>query len=172
MTPRLICTPTLGTSTTLTTKSDPLDSLLQGYERRKQDETRRHVQLAFTLENARKRGAECLRRHAVTHTREVAERLELAGHEVIYQEFLDAYPPHVRLHLYPKRGPLDLDEPKRWTVELNWGDPDPDRLYARYWTSAGLADIKELGSLPGVDVDELWIREQFLSFVRASLDLS
>lgn len=156
----------------MSSKVDHLDSLLEDYERRKQDETRRHIQLAFTLENARKRGAECLRRHAVSHTRDVAERLQLAGHEVIYQEFLDAYPPHVRLHLYPKRGPLDLKEPKRWTVELNWGDPDPDRLYARYWTSAGLADMKELGSLPGVDVDELWIREQFLSFVRASLDLS
>ncbi len=156
----------------MSTKSDHLESLLTDYERRKQDETRRHIQRAFTLENARKTGAECLRRHAVSHGREVAERLQLAGHEVIYQEFLDAYPPHVRLHLYPKGGPLDLEEPKRWTVELIWGDPDPDRLYARRWTSEGLEEMQELGSLPGVDVDELWIREQFLSFVRAALDLS
>lgn len=155
----------------MTTKDDHLESLLTDYERRKQDETRRHVQRAFTIENARKTGAECLRRHAVVHAREVAERLQLAGHEVIYQEFLDAYPPHIRLHLYPKRGPLDHEEPKRWTVELIWGDPDPDRLFARHWTSA-LGDMHELGSLPGVDVDELWIREQFLAFVRAALDLS
>ena len=156
----------------MSTKGDHLDSLLTDYERRKQEETRRHVQRAFMLENARQLGAECLRRHAVSHAREVAERLQLAGHEVIYQEFLDAYPPHLRIHLYAKGGPLDAEEPRRWTVELIWGDPDPDRLYARRWTSEGLGEMKELGSLPGVDVDELWVREQFLSFVRSALDLS
>jgi hypothetical protein len=28
------------------------------------------------------------------------------------------------------------------------------------------------GSVPAVDVDELWIREQLLAFVRAALDLA
>ena len=162
----------LGTSKTLSTKDDHLETLLTDYEIRKQDETRRFVQRAFELENARRIGAECLRRGALSHGREVAERLQLAGHEVVYQELLDSYPPYVRLHLYPKGGPLDLEEPKRWTLELMWGDPDPDRLHARRWTSAGMEDTQELGSLPGVDVDELWVREQFLSFVRTALDLS
>jgi len=156
----------------VSTKTDPLESILTDYERRKQDDTRRMVQRAFKLENARKKGAEHLRRYALTHTREVAERLQQAGHRVVYQEFLDAYPPNVRLHLYPKGGPLDLEEPKRWTIELIWGDPEPDRLFARSWTSEGLAGMQELGSVPAVDVDELWVREQFLSFVRDALDLS
>ena len=151
--------------------NDQLESLLSDYERRKQDETRRMVQRAFKLENARKKGAEHLRRFALPHTREVAERLEQSGHRVVYQEFLDAYPPNVRLHLYPKAGPLDMVDPGRRTIELVWGDPEPDRLYAKRWTSDGLGEIQYLGSVPDVDVDELWVREQFLSFVRDALDL-
>lgn len=141
------------------------------YERRKQDETRRMVERAFRLEEARKKGADHLRRFALPHTREVAERLEQSGHRVVYQEFLDAYPPNVRLHLYPKVGPLDLEDSKRWTIELVWGDPEPNRLYARRWTSNGLGEMQQIGSVPEIDVDELWVREQFLSFVRLALDL-
>ena len=151
--------------------NDQLESLLSDYERRKQDETRRTVQRAIKLESARKKGAEHLRRFALPHTREVAERLEQSGHRVVYQEFLDAYPPNVRLHLYPKAGPLDMVDPGRRTIELVWGDPEPDRLYAKRWTSDGLGEIQYLGSVPDVDVDELWVREQFLSFVRDALDL-
>jgi hypothetical protein len=130
------------------------------------------VQRAFKLENARKKGAEHLRRFALPHTREVAERLEQAGHQVVYQEFLDAYPPNVRLHLYPKGGPLDLAESKRMSIELVWGDPDPDRLFARRWGPEGLGEAQEQASVPAVDVDELWVREQLLTFVRDVLDLA
>lgn len=156
----------------MSTQPDPLDTLLSDYENRKQDETRRLVQRAFKLENARKKGAEHLRRFALPHSREVAERLQQAGHEVVYQEFLDAYPPSVRLHLYPKAGPLDLQPPRRLTIELVWGEPEPDRLFARRWTSEGLGEMTELGSVPAVDVDELWVREQLMAFVRDALDLS
>jgi hypothetical protein len=31
--------------------------------------------------------------------------------------------------------------------------------------------MQDLGSVPAVDVDELWVREQLLSFVRDALDL-
>jgi hypothetical protein len=155
----------------VTTPPDQLESLLTDYERRKQDETRRMVQRAFKLENARKKGAEHLRRFALSHTREVAERLQQAGHQVVYQEFLDAYPPNVRLHLYPKLGALDLGEPTRTTIEFVWGEPDPDRLFARRWASGGLGEMVEQGSVPAVDVDELWVREQLLAFVRDALSL-
>ena len=153
-------------------RSDHLESLLTEYERRKQDETRRTVQRAFKLENARKKGAEHLRRFALPHAREVADRLEKAGHRVVYQEFLDSYPPNVRLHLYPKAGPMDLEEAGRFTMELLWGDPTPDRLFARRWTSEGLGTMQDQGSVPAVDVDEIWVREQFMSFVRDALDLA
>ncbi|MGE0159648.1 MAG: hypothetical protein AB7T31_09555 [Gemmatimonadales bacterium] len=156
----------------MTSPPDSLDSLLADYERRKQDETRRMVQRAFKLENARKKGAEHLRRFAIPHTREVADKLQQAGHRVVYQEFLDAYPPNIRLHLYPKGSPLDGVEPKRMTIELVWGEPDPDRLFARRWSAEGLAGIQEQGSVPAVDVDELWIREQLMTFVREALDLA
>jgi hypothetical protein len=155
----------------VTTPPDQLESLLTDYERRKQDETRRLVQRAFKLENARKKGAEHLRRFALSHTREVAERLQQAGHEVVYQEFLDAYPPNVRLHLHPKVGALDFGEPKRATIELVWGEPEPDRLVARRWTVGGLGEVVEQGSVPAVDVDDLWVREQLLAFVRDALSL-
>lgn len=156
----------------MTSKRDPLDALLSEYENRKQDETRRMVQRAFKIENDRKKGAEHLRRYALPHAREVADRLQQAGHKVVYQEFLDAYPPNVRLHLYAKAGPLELESPKRTTLELVWGDPDPDRLVARRWSSDGLGDMTEQASVPAVDVDELWVREQLLSFVRDALELS
>ncbi len=152
--------------------TDRLETLLSDYERRKQDETRRMVQRAFKLENARRKGAEHLRRFVLVHAREVAERLEQAGHKVVYQELLDAYPPNVRLHLYPKGGPMDLEKSKRWTLELIWGEPDPDRLVARRWTSDGLAEMLEMGSIPDVDLDELWVREQCMTFVRDALDLA
>ena len=137
---------------------DPLETLLSDYERRKQDETRRMVQRAFKLENARKKGAEHLR--------------QFAGHRVVYQEFLDSYPPNVRLHLYPKAGAMELEEPRRLTLEFIWGEPEPDRLFARRWSSEGLAEAQDQGSVPAVDVDELWVREQLLSFVRDALDLA
>ena len=156
----------------MTTTPDHLESLLSDYERRKQDETRRMVQRAFKLENARKKGAEHLRRFALQHTREVADRLQQAGHQVVYQEFLDAYPPNVRLHLYPKGGPMELEGPRRLTLELVWGDPEPDRLFVRRWSSAGLGEMSDVGSVPAVDVDELWVREQILAFVRDALDLA
>ena len=156
----------------MTTGSDPLESLLSDYERRKQEETRRMVQRAFKLENARRKGAEHLRRFALPHAREVAERLQQAGHRVVYQEFLDAYPPSLRLHLYPKGSAMDLQEPKRVTLELVWGDPDPDRLFARRWTTEGLGEMDERGSVPAGELDELWVREQLLSFVRDALDLA
>jgi hypothetical protein len=156
----------------VTTPPDHLDSLLTDYERRKQDETRRMVQRAFKLENARKKGAEHLRRFALPHLRDVADRLQEAGHTVVYQEFLDAYPPNVRLHLYPKAAPMDLEEPKRRTLELVWGDPDPDRLFVRRWTSQGLGEVRDQASAPAVDVDELWVREQLIAFVREALDLA
>lgn len=155
----------------MATEPDPLESLLTDYERRKQDETRRMVQRAFKLENARRKGAEHLRRYALPHAREVAEKLQQAGHEVVYQEFLDAYPPNVRMHLYPRGGPMDLEQPRRMTIELIWGDPEPDRLFVKRWTSAGLGEAQDVGSVPAIDVDELWVREQFLAFVRAALDL-
>jgi hypothetical protein len=155
----------------LNNRNDSLESLLSDYDRRKQDETRRLVQRAFKLENARKKGAEHLRRYALPHTREVADRLQQAGHRVVYQEFLDAYPPNVRMHLYPKGGALRLADPKRWSIELVWGEPDPDRLYARRWTSDGLGEMLDLGSVSDIDIDELWVREQFLLFVREALDL-
>jgi len=151
---------------------DQLETVLSDYERRKQDETRRMVQRAFKLENARKKGAEHLRQFALPHSREVAERLQEAGHRVVYQEFLDSYPPNIRLHLYPKAGPMDLEEPQRKTIEFVWGDPDPDRLVVRRWTADGLGDLKEEASVPAVDVDELWVREQLLAFVRDALDLA
>ena len=155
----------------MATRNDPLDSLLSDYERRKQDETRRMVQRAFKLENARRKGAEHLRQFALPHTREVAERLQQAGHRVVYQEFLDAYPPNIRMHLYPKVGPLELGDAKRWTMELLWGEPEPDRLYARRWTSDGLGEMLEMGSVLDIDLDELWVREQLTTFVRDALDL-
>jgi hypothetical protein len=32
--------------------------------------------------------------------------------------------------------------------------------------------MQDQGSVPAIDVDELWVREQFLSFVRDALDLT
>ena len=150
---------------------DRLDTLLTGYERRKQEETRRQVQRAIRLEESRKRGAELLRRFAVGPAREVASRLQEAGHKIIHQELLDAYPPSVRIHFWPKAGPLDEVEPERSSLELVWGDPEPDRLYARRWTAEGLGAVKDEGSIPSDDIDSLWVREQLLSFVRDALDL-
>ena len=67
---------------------------------------------------------------------------------------------------------MDLAEPRRWTMELTWGDPDPDRLVAQLWTSAGLGEMIELGSALADEIDQLWVREQFLAFVRQALDLT
>lgn len=151
---------------------DDVDRLLADYERRKQDEARNLVQRALTLEATRRKGADLLRQHVLPHARDVAGRLRKTGHRVVYQELLDAYPPNVRLHLYPKAGPMDLEEPKRWTLELTWGDPEPDRLVAQRWTSAGLGEMVELGTAGEAELDQIWVREQFLSFVRRALELT
>ncbi len=148
---------------------DRLDVLLAEYEHRKQDETQRQVQRALRLEETRKVGAEHLRRFVVESARNVAERLQAAGHRVVYQEFLDAYPPSVRIHLWPKPGALDDGEPKRTTFEMVWGEPNSDSLCAMRW-SEGLHRMEQQGSARAGVVDELWAREQLLSFVRETLD--
>jgi hypothetical protein len=122
---------------------------------------------------ARRRQGEADADHGRRFRRDdVAGRLRQAGHRVVYQELLEAYPPNLRLHLYPKAGPMDLEQPSRRTLELTFGDPDPDKLHATRWTSTGLADMVDLGSVASADLDELWVREQFLNFVRTSLELS
>lgn len=154
----------------LDAKGDRLEFLLTDYERRKQEETRRQVERAVRLEEARKKGAEYLRRFVLEAARNVAERLQGAGHRVIHQELLDAYPPNVRIHLWPKSGPLDEAEGTRSTLELVWGDPDPDSLCAKRWTSSGLDKLFHQGSArPGV-LDETWVREQLITFVRETLE--
>ena len=149
---------------------DRLEVLLTEYERRKQDETQRQVQRAIRLEEARKVGAEKLRMYAIEAARNVAERLQMAGHRVVHQEFLDAYPPNVRIHLWPKGGPLDENEPQRTTLEFVWGEPTPDTLSARRWTSEGLHRLQLQGSARVGVLDELWVREQLMVFVRETLD--
>ena len=150
---------------------DRLESLLTDYERRKQDETRRLVQRALLLEEDRKQGADCFRRWALQHTRDVADRLQQAGHGVVYQELLDAYPPNVRIHLYPKQSPLDEEKPGRVTLELTWGEPGANELVAKRWTAEGLASVKNQATVSADELDELWVREQLLTFVRDALDL-
>jgi len=151
---------------------DQLETLLNDYEQRKQDETRRLVQKALLLEEDRKRGAEHLRRAVLQHTRDVAERLQHAGHGVVYQELLDAYPPNVRIHLYPKASPLDDEKPGRTTLELVWGGPEAEELIAKRWTAEGLASARNQGVVSAAELDDLWVREQLLAFVRDVLDLT
>jgi hypothetical protein len=150
-------------------QEDRLDLLLSDYERRKQDETQRQVQRALRLEESRKRGAEQLRRYAVQPARDVAERLQQAGHQVVHQEFLEAYPPSVRIHLWPRPGPLDEGAAKRCTLELVWGDPDADALCAKRWTSEGLHRLQHMGSARQGVLDDLWVKEQLIAFVRETL---
>ena len=151
---------------------DDLDGVLSDYERRKQLQARDLIQRALQLEHARIKGAEVLSKHVPSHARDVVGRLRKGGHRVLYQELIESYPPNVRLHFYPKVGPMDLSEPRRWTLELTWGNPEPDRLVAQRWTSTGLGEMVQLGSASDSEIDELWVREQFLNFVRRALDLA
>jgi hypothetical protein len=151
-------------------KRDRLEALLSDYERKKQDETRRQVEHAVKLEESRKKGAEYLRRYVMQQARDAAEKLQQAGHEVVHQEMLDAYPPSVRLHLWPKPGPLDEGERARATLEFVWGDPVPDSLCARRWTSEGLDRLQQQGSARPGAIDEAWTRDQLFTFVRDTLE--
>jgi hypothetical protein len=45
-------------------------------------------------------------------------------------------------------------------------------MFAKCWTEDGLADVTEQGSVAAVDIDELWVREQLLAFVRDALHLA
>jgi hypothetical protein len=150
-------------------QGDPLDELLNSYERRKQDETRRLVERAERLEKNRRRGAEVLRRHAVEAARHACARLERAGHRVLHQELLQNYPPSIRIQLSPRRWPFDADLPERFTMELAWGEPVSGELCVRWWDADGSSAIVDQGSVPEDDVDELWVREQILDFLRAVL---
>ena len=169
-------------------QDDPLDSLLFDYERRKQEDARRQVKRAVRLEEARKRGAEYLHLFAIDAVRDVAARLTEAGHRVMQQEFLDGYPPKVRLHLWPKPGPLDPKEPLRSTLELAWGEPEPDALSVLRLTSEGsevqgsaqprgqaatavlFGREKDSRAPEGDILDDLWVKEQLLIFVRKALE--
>jgi len=91
---------------------------------------------------------------------------------VVHQELLDSYPPNVRMHLYPKASPFDEEKPSRVTLEFVWGEPGTDELIARRWTAEGPATARDQARTPAEELDELWVREQLLSFVRDALDLS
>lgn len=149
---------------------DRLETLLTDYEQRKQEETRRQVQRAIRLEETRKAGAEHLRRFVLEPARTVAEQLQAAGHRVVHQELLNAYPPAVRIHFWPRPGPLDEKEPVRTTLELVWGETDPDTLCAKRWTSEGLNRLHHQGSARAGVLDAEWVREQLMTFVRDTLD--
>lgn len=168
-------------------QEDHLEVVLSDYERRKQEETRRQVQSSLRLEAARKRGADYLRLYAVNAARDAAARLQTAGHKVMHQEMLDAYPPNIRVHFWPKPGPLDSGEAQRSTLELVWGDPDPDALCARRWSSDGpqiqgsahprdaekampVLFSHDLKPPMGDTLDVLWVKEQLLLFVRETLE--
>jgi hypothetical protein len=148
---------------------DQLDELLSGYERRKQEETRLQVQRAVRLEGQRKQGAGVLREFVVQHARDVAERLEGAGHRVVYQELLDHYPPSVRLHLWPRPGPMEGGESLRRSLEFVWGDPKAEALCVKMWKASGAFRLVLKGSAPPDPLDELWVRERLLSFVQETL---
>ena len=170
-------------------QKDLLESVLSDYESRKQEDAQRQVTRALQLEKARKRGADYLRLFAIDATRDVAARLTEAGHRVLHQEFLGAYPPNVRLHLWPKPGPLDREDPQRSTLELVWGEPEPDALGVRRLTSEG-PEVQGLARPRGQKVaaavlftheqdgrasegdilDDLWVKEQLLVFVREALE--
>ena len=170
-------------------QKDHLESLLSDYERRKQEDARRQVKRALRLEEARKLGADRLHDFAIDAVRDVAARLTEAGHRVMEQEFLDAYPPNVRLHLWPKPGPLDREDPPRSTLELVWGEPEPDALGVRRLTSEG-AEVQgwarprgqkaasamlfthepDTRASVGDILDDLWVKEQLLVFVRETLE--
>jgi hypothetical protein len=151
---------------------DRLETLLGEYEQRKQEETRRLVQRALVLEEDRKRGGDYLRRWALQHTRDVAERLQQAGHGVVYQELLDAYPPNVRIHLYPKKSPLDEEKPGRTTLEFVWGDPGSEELIAKRWSAESVSSARNQAVVSAEELDDIWVREQLLTFVRDVLDLA
>lgn len=146
-----------------------LEALLSDYENRKQEETRRQVQRALKLEEARREGNDHMRRVLLGESRDAAERLERAGHTVVYQEFLDAYPPGARIHLWPKAGPMDMDDPKRVTLEFTWGEPESGKLCVRRWSTEGLGNAVDQGAAGPDDLDNIWVREQILTFVRAAL---
>lgn len=146
-----------------------LDVLLTEYESRKQDETQRQVQRALRLEQARKVGVENLRKYVIPPARDVTEHLEVAGHRVVYHEFLETYPPSVRIHLWPRHGPMDEGEARRTTLELVWGEPTADALCVTRW-SEGLHRMQQQGSAPANTLDDLWVKEQLLEFVRETLE--
>ena len=148
---------------------DQLADLLSDYERRRQEETRLQVQRAVRLEDQRKQGAGVLRSFVVQYAREVAERLEGAGHRVVYQEHLDHYPPNVRLHLWPRPGLMDDGGAVRRSFEFVWGDPRPDALCVKMWNAASGFRLVLKGSAPPDPLDELWVRERLLSFVQETL---
>lgn len=151
------------------TPSDRLDDILAAYERNKQDETRHQVQRALRLEEVRRRGGEALRRFVLQHARDVAERLEEAGHRVIYQEHLDHYPPNVRIHVRPKvEAGSDAAGPMS-SMELVWGDPDPDALCVKV-THPGVGAAHR-GSATAGTLDDLWVREHLLRYVRETLNV-
>ena len=146
-----------------------LDALLREYEDRKQEETQEQVRKALALEESRRKGAELLRRFVSDEAEHSVERLERAGHTVVYQEFFDHYPPGARIHVWPKSAPLDADPPGRVTLEFTWGEPQERKLCVRRWTTAGLGTSVDQGAAGRLELDELWVREQILDFVRVIL---
>jgi hypothetical protein len=150
-------------------EDDRLDALLIEYEARKQEETRDRVKRAVELEEARREGVDQLRRAVLDVSRDAAERLERAGHSVAYQEFLDDYPPGIRIHVWPKAGPLENEEPRRKTLELTWGEPHPGKLCMRRWSSRGLGAAVDQGSASAEELDSLWVHEQIVTFVWVAL---
>jgi hypothetical protein len=150
-------------------RGDPLDDLLGAYDDQQQEETRRQVETAERLEKNRRVGSEVLRSHALEVIRDAGARLERAGHRVLIQELLRNYPPSLRLHVWPRPGPMDPGDARRSTLEFVWGDPVPDQLSARRWGWSGLGAIADMDSAVREDADTNWAREQLLDFLKGAL---
>lgn len=150
-------------------RGDPLDDLLGAFDDQQQEETRLKVERAERLERTRREGEEIFRQHALDLVRDACQRLDRAGHRVLLHELLRNYPPALRVHLWPRPGPLDIAEPRRHTLELVWGDPVPDQVNVRRWDWSGLGHMSEQAAAAPQEVDALWIREQLLDFIRDAL---
>ncbi|MDH5589312.1 MAG: hypothetical protein OEZ65_11750 [Gemmatimonadota bacterium] len=150
--------------------TDRLDQLLKGYERRKQEETRVQVERALKLDEDRRKGAELLRRFVLYPARDFVLRVTEAGHRVLHHELMDAFPPSIRIHLWPRGGPLDDGVPSRSTLEFVWGDPDRDRLCVKHWTSEGLDKLTIQSSARAEELSEAWCHDQLYTFVSETLE--
>jgi hypothetical protein len=111
-----------------------------------------------------------VRSMAVPRLEEIAQRLQLARHEAVAEDLLDAALPVARLTFRPWRGPwTEKLSPPASALELAVTSPHSEQIAVRVWLDVEASEPTEEIRVPPSKLGAGWLEGVVLEFVQRAL---